>query len=53
MVCQKLFLAPTTDWPLFDTDYTDMVITRGHTFARTTCFPSGLRHQWATFREVR
>jgi GTP cyclohydrolase IA len=31
-VYEELFLAPKTDWPVFDEDYTDMVIMRGHTF---------------------
>jgi GTP cyclohydrolase I len=31
-VYEELFRAPRTEWPVFDEDYTDMVIMRGHTF---------------------
>jgi GTP cyclohydrolase I len=31
-VDEEIFLRPKTDWPVFDEDYTDMVILRGHTF---------------------
>jgi len=31
-VYQELFQPPATEWPVFDEDYTDMVIVRGHTF---------------------
>lgn len=31
-VYQELFQPPPTQWPVFDEDYTDMVIVRGHTF---------------------
>jgi GTP cyclohydrolase I len=31
-VYEELFIAPQTDWPVFDENYTDIVIMRGHTF---------------------
>jgi GTP cyclohydrolase I len=31
-VYEELFQPPKTEWPVFDEDYTDMVIMRGHTF---------------------
>lgn len=31
-VYRELFCPPETGWPLFDEDYTDMVVLRGHTF---------------------
>lgn len=31
-VYEEMFTAPQTEWPVFDEDYTDMVIMRGHTF---------------------
>lgn len=31
-VMQELFIPKETEWPVFDEDYTDMVIMRGHVF---------------------